>query len=216
MRLLAATGLTAALMMTACNDGETNPDDSFDEVQTTLADLEKWEECEVFVDSEGYVCEDFEGGTNYLMADMRFNDDGSLGGAFYWVLVANTPMSIHQNWSASGDAARGYCTVGFGLSGRWEEGGSTDCPDCTHRVIYSTTFAASLSNCPTDIQGDIRNTADGVVDASWYVKVNSDGSARGFDTQREWAPIGVGDDSGVIVHSEKKCVWLYEGICTRP
>jgi len=217
-KILGGLGLVSGLLVSVgCKNGDTDePIGGSDQVQSTLEDLEKWEECEVFVDSEGYVCEDFEGGTRYLMADIEFKDDGSLGGAFYWVLVANTPMTEHENWASSGDPARTYCTVGFGLSGSWEEGGGAECPNCTHALTYNTTYSASLSDCPTDVNNDIRESADGVEGAGWFIKVNSDGTAQGFDTTREWAPFGLGDDGGAIVYSDKRCEWLYDGECTKP
>ena len=213
--VLVSIGLISLATVGCKGDGHTDPTGNVDEVEQTLADFEKSEDCEVFIDSEGYVCEDFEGGTNYLMTDIDFEEGGSIGGAFYWVIVANSPMLAHDNWAASGAADSGYCTVGFGLSGTWEAGGSEECPNCTHSVSYEVTYAPSLSDCPSDFGGATRDQLDGRSGA-WFFLVENNGEARAFDTSNEWAPNGVGDDEGALVWGRIGCRWFYEGDCTKP
>ena len=77
--VLVSIGLISLATVGCKGDGHTDPTGNVDEVEQTLADFEKSEDCEVFIDSEGYVCEDFEGGTNYLMTDIDFEEGGSIG-----------------------------------------------------------------------------------------------------------------------------------------
>lgn len=214
---LAPLGLMLALTVGCKGSDDTDSTSTGDEVQDAISDLEKWEECEVLTTSSGLVCDELEGGTEYLLADIRFADPDAeeppLEGYLYYVFVANTPMTNDADWQAaeSGD----YCTVAWSLRGEWIDEGLEGCLDCTHTMNYTNTFAASQTTCPEGIVATARDRFDGADNATWYVRINTDGSAVSYDTEREWAPNGFGDGEGVVVWSDKKCQWLGIDECER-
>lgn len=215
MRFGAVMAIGLALVACKGNDdigGTDNPD----LVRDTLMDFEKTEACEVYVTSEGLECPDFEGVSRYLMANAILEDNGTLGGEFYYVGVANTPFLANEDWKSSGAHADGdgFCTVGAGMSGTWVEGGSAECPNCDYTLTYSLTYAASLSNCPAGLNADIGDSFNRAVDAYMGITVDEDGNATAYDTAQQWAPNGIGDDTGVIVWSEPSCAWFGSSECT--
>jgi len=211
-----ATGFWLVLALAACNGaddigGEDNPNVLLE----TLEDLPRTDECEVYVTEQGLTCDDIEGASIYFLSNLIFEDDGVLGGEFYYVVVANGSYLDNESWQSSNAHENGqaYCTVGFGLSGSWTEGGSPECADCTHTITYNTRFAPAQSDCPTALNEDIRGSIDGVTDAYWGVKVNDDGSATATDTNRVWANQGLGDASGAIVWGDPRCAWYGGDVC---
>ncbi|MFK7928292.1 MAG: hypothetical protein AB8H79_08880 [Myxococcota bacterium] len=205
-----ATGFWLVLALAACNGtddigGTDNPNVLLE----TLEELPRTDECEVFVTSQGLECDDLEGGSRYLLSNLIFEDEGVLSGEFYFVVVANGPYLDNESWQSSTAHEKGqaYCTVGFGLTGTWTEGGSSECPDCTHEISYNTRYAPGQSDCPSALNQDVRSTADGIEDAYWGVKINDDGTATAVDTNAQWGTEGVGDASGAIVWSDPRCVW---------
>lgn len=208
--------MTITLGMLACGGSnpalETGPVTG-SPLDDTIASLEKWSECETFTTSQGLTCEDLEGGTEYLVGDIKFNANAELGGALYYVLVANTPMTKDPEWVAAGLTES--CRVGYAVTGEWIAEGNEFCPDCTHTMNYNTEYSAAMTTCNQAIVTFANNRFDGADFASWYMKVDaSTGSAVAYDTQNMWAPNGTGDASGVLVYSDKKCQWLGVSECS--
>lgn len=211
-----ATALVVGLAGCGNNDDNGGGNDPA-EVDDAIDALVKWEECEVLTTSSGLVCEELEGGTEYLLADIRFSDPGAeappLEGYLYYVFVANTPMTNDPDWQAADPGDR--CTVAWSLSGEWIDEGLEGCEDCTHTMNYTNSFSAAATDCPANLVQFARQRFDGADNATWYVRVNSDGTAVSYDTQSEWAPNGFGDEQGVVVWSDSKCQWLGVDECER-
>jgi hypothetical protein len=171
--------------------------------------------CEELVLDDGRVCDDFEGASSYGVAELTFNEDQSLSGTYFWTLVGNESWKRTKDWtdSRAGENGDPYCTLALALTGTWSDD-SEICGACDKGITYNTAFDASQTTCPDAFVNAERDRLSGKEGATWGLEVDGDGSARGWDTNGEWADNGEADDKGAVLWGYIGCSWFGADECT--
>lgn len=203
--------LIPCLALAACAGG--TDDDNGGEIGNILDKIRRSsaDSCEVFVTSEGLTCRGIEGAESFLAADLTLRDDDTFTGRFYIVLYANEAWQAYRDWVNGPGADATSCVVAAAISGEVKPDGGP-CGACDLSISYNMNGPDnSLTTCP---QGYVNNLSLQADDAFWGFIRNSDGSASGWDTEREIFRNGVHAGDRVQVWSNGACEWYGTGECT--
>jgi hypothetical protein len=200
-----------AVLLAACGGNTGDDSDDGNSLGRVLDRLERTPNmCETFTNSLGETFVDIEGAERVLAVQLTFDED-QVTGRWFKVLFANEAWQETSDWTNSPAADQDWCAVSFVISGTLSEGGGP-CGACDATVTYDApSVDQSLTSCPSAYVADQAGILP-IRDAFWGLIRRSDGTAAGWDTQREWAPNGLHAADGVHLWSGRACEWYGTGV----